>query len=256
MDEQKKAEESEEKPEQLGPYQLREQVQQSARGQGELYRATHETSGATALVLKLPAEQGQAPLKELRVSLISSSASSGYIAMQVEQTPWSRAPDRQSVESLVFTFEGVREAVRRMARAVPEPYEHRPQWRLGLGVASAAAACALLLALVHLALVSRSPSGPEPVAPIAAEMPDASTSSSLADTLTQGETVLARPLPRAPFKGQKRPPCTRYAEVELIGACWTPHELKAPCPDVLYEHQGKCYVPTFSAKPPPQALEQ
>lgn len=61
--------------------------------------------------------------------------------------------------------------------------------------------------------------------------------------------------PQEPFKGQKRPPCTRYVEVELIGACWGPHELKAPCPDVLYEHQGKCYVPLFSAKPPPSALE-
>ena len=92
--------------------------------------------------------------------------------------------------------------------------------------------------------------------PTTAALPAPFTSGSLVDTLTQGETVLARPRPREPFKGQKRPPCTRYAEVEIIGACWTPHELKAPCPDVLYEHQGKCYVPAFSAKPPPQSLGQ
>ncbi|HEX5745086.1 MAG TPA: hypothetical protein VFZ09_02520, partial [Archangium sp.] len=116
MDEQNQAEASEEYPKQLGPYQLQEQVQRAARNQQEdLFRAMHETSGATALVLKLNAEQDAAAMKDLRVSLISSSASPGYIAMQVEQTAWSRAPDRQSVESLVFTFEGVREAVRRMA---------------------------------------------------------------------------------------------------------------------------------------------
>ena len=84
MDEQKQAEASGENPEQLGPYQLQEQVPQAARGQEELYRATHETSGATALVLKLNAEQGTAAPKDWRVSLISSSAPPGYVAMQVE----------------------------------------------------------------------------------------------------------------------------------------------------------------------------
>ena len=235
MDEQKKAEEMEEKPEQLGPYQLREQVQQSTRGQGELYRATHETSGATALVLKLPAEQGQAPLKELRVSLISSSASSGYIAMQVEQTPWSRAPDRQSVESLVFTFEGVREAVRRMARAVPEPYEHRLPWRPGLGVASAAAVCALLLGLVRLAPVFRPPSGPKPVtsappAPMSHEEPTApgvtveATASADAPALLQttrpNPSAITYPLPAKPFRNQAKAPCLpKKGEVEINGGC-------------------------------------
>jgi hypothetical protein len=68
--------------------------------------------------------------------------------------------------------------------------------------------------------------------------------------------VLARPLPKEPFKGQKRPPCTRYAEVELVGACWAPHKLKAPCPETLFEHQGECYLPSFSAKPPPSSLGQ
>ncbi len=64
--------------------------------------------------------------------------------------------------------------------------------------------------------------------------------------------MLARPLPKEPFKGQKRPPCTRYTEVELVGACWAPHKLKAPCP----EDQGECFMPTFSAKPPPSSLGQ
>ena len=88
-------------------------------------------------------------------------------------------------------------------------------------------------------------------------MPDPLPSSPyLADTTPPEAPVIARPLPREPFKGQKRPPCTRHVEVELIGACWGPHKLKAPCPNELYEHQGECYVPLFSAKPPPQSVEQ
>lgn len=69
--------------------------------------------------------------------------------------------------------------------------------------------------------------------------------------------IRARPTSaKEPFKGQKRPPCTRYAEVELVGACWAPHKLKAPCPETLFEHQGECYLPSFSAKPPPSSLGQ
>ncbi|HEX8825786.1 MAG TPA: hypothetical protein VF794_38100, partial [Archangium sp.] len=171
------------------------------------------------------------------------------------------------VESAVFTFEGLHEAMRHMARAVSDTREPRPRWHLGLALASAAAVGALLFALVRPALVSPPPDCPESMAsaapvlmsdeePTAAERPAPFSSGSLADTTPQEHPVLARPLPREPFKGQKRPPCTRYAEVELVGACWTPHRLKAPCPDVLYEHQGECYVPTFSAKPPPQSLGQ
>jgi hypothetical protein len=152
--------------------------------------------------------------------------------------------------------------------ALPVFDRPRPGRRLGLGLASAVAVCTLLFALVQLNSESPPPSGSEPLAhtppvlssddsQVSAGTPDALfASGALVDTSDAGDSVLARPLPREPFKGQKRPPCTRYAEVELIGACWTPHELKAPCPDVLYEHQGKCYVPNFSAKPPPQSLGQ
>jgi len=259
MDEEKKSE-------RLGPYVIQEQVQQSHDSQEELYLATHETSGATALVRKHSSEEDAAPRKDWRV-LFGSWASRGYSAMEVEHTDWARAQDRQSAESLLLTFESVLEEVRRMARAVSNTHEPRLRWSLGLGMASAAMVCALLFALVRLPSVSQPPSAPEPLAsappapgsheePAAGENPDTPTHGGLVDTADAGQSVLARPLPREPFKGQKRPPCTRYAEVELVGACWLPHELKAPCPDVLYEHQGKCYSPAFSAKQPPSSLGQ
>jgi hypothetical protein len=80
MDEKKKAEESWEEAERLGPYQIHEQVPQDEYSQGTLYRATHVTSGAPALVLK-PAEGGSVPPKDWRVSLISS-ASHEYVALE------------------------------------------------------------------------------------------------------------------------------------------------------------------------------
>jgi hypothetical protein len=262
MDEQKQAEANEEYPEQLGPYQLQEQVPQAARGQEELYRATHETSGATALVLKLDAGQGAAELKDWRVSLISSSAPPGYVAMQVEQTPWSRAPDRQSVESLVFTFESVREAVRRMARAVPENYESRPQWRLKLGVASAAVVCALLLALVRLAPESWLPNGPAsltsaPPAPMSYEEPTADAPAVLVQTARPASSAITYPLPKKPFRNQAKIPCMpRKGEVELNGGCWIALEKRPPCYEDQAEHQGKCYMPVAERpKPEPSAIQ-
>jgi hypothetical protein len=238
----------------VGPYQLEEQVPQSNLSQGAFYRATHETSGATALVFKPPDEEGAARPRNWRVRLISS-ASPGYMALEVEESPWSVAPGKHSVEALLFLFEGVREGVRRMARAFPDIQEPRPRWRLA--VASAAAVCTLLFTLVRLAPEFQPPGGPEPLASPATGTPHPISSGSLVDTTDAGEPVIARPLPSEPFQGQKRPPCKRLTETELVGACWTPHALKAPCPDELYEYQGMCYVPAFSAKKPlPQSLGQ
>ncbi|OJH40387.1 hypothetical protein [Cystobacter ferrugineus] len=255
MDEEEKSQASREEPERLGPYVIQEQVQQSHDSQVELYLATHETSGATALVRKHSSEEVAAAGKDWRV-LFGSWAARGYSAMEVERTDWARALDRQSAESLLLTLEGVLEEVRRMARAVADPHEPRLQWSLGRGVA--ATVCALLLAWV--ASVSQPPSTPpapmSDEAPTEAEVPTPFIDRVLADTTPEEPFVLARPLPKEPYKGQKRPPCARYSEVELVGGCWMPHELKAPCPDSLHEYQGKCYVPSFSAKPPPSSLGQ
>ncbi|WNG27875.1 hypothetical protein F0U62_30595 [Cystobacter fuscus] len=259
MDEAKKSQASREEPERVGPYLIHEQVQQSHDSQVELYLATHETSGATALVRKHAAEEVATPGKGWRV-VLDSWSSRGYSVMEVEHTDWARAQDRQSAESLLLTLEGVLEEARRMARAVAEPHASRLWLRLGRGVVSAATVCALLFAWVRLAPMSQPPEHPTSAMsheePMAAEVPTPSLDRVLADTTPAEPFVLARPLPKEPYKGQKRPPCARYSEVELVGGCWMPHELKAPCPDSLHEYQGKCYVPSFSAKPPPSSLGQ
>ncbi|HZH16691.1 MAG TPA: hypothetical protein VE057_20220 [Archangium sp.] len=247
--------------EQLGPYQLREQLPQDEHHQGELYRATHETSGTTALVFKPPEGDGAPPPGDWRVRCVSS-AEPGYVALEAEDSRWAVAPDKHSVEALMCLFEQVRQEVGRMAAAFPSYDEPRPWRRLGWGLAGVATVCALVFVLVRM---DSAPSGgPEPLAgaapaalrheePMDGGAPHSFKSAWLTDTIAEGKPF-ADPLPREPFKGQKRPPCNRRIEVELVGACWGPHELKAPCPEELYEHQGKCYVPLFSARPPPQSI--
>jgi hypothetical protein len=243
----------------LGSYRLQEQVQQSHDSQEGLYLATHETSGATGLLREHSAEERAARGKSWRV-LLECWASEGYSVLHVHFTDWARALDRQSAESLLHTLEAVLEEVRRMLNAASCTPEPRARRHLGLGVASAVTVCALLLALMHLAPVSQ-PAGASPVSlsyevPRATGTPESDFDAWLADAADAGQSVLARPLPKEPLKGQKRPPCTRYVEVELVGACWAPHKLKAPCPETIFEYQGECYLPSFSAKPPPSSLGQ
>jgi hypothetical protein len=262
VDEQKKSEASGKDEEQLGPYQLHEQVVQDELSHGELFRATHETSGATALVFK-PAEDDAVPLTDWRVRCISSG-SPGYMAMEVEQSAWAVAPDKYSAEALMCLFEDVRDGVSRMARAYPDFDEPRLRWRLGLALAAAAAVGALLFALLRPAPVSPPPVSPELLAgtvpaPISQEVPANGelfpTSGSLWGTEQNGGSpVLARPLPKKPYKGQRRPPCKPRVEAEMIGACWVPHMLTAPCPEDLYEHQGRCYTASMASPPEPRSL--
>jgi hypothetical protein len=255
-----------EESEQLGPYQLHEQVPQSTRSRGELYRATHEANGAAALVLKPTAEDKDCsvPQTDWQVRCISSSAPN-YLAVEVERSPWTFAPDRHSVEELECMFEDLQDGVSRMARAFPAANEPRPWWRLGLALASAAAVCALVFAVVRLTPTPQPPgdsdswASAEP-APMSHEVPTdievPVTGNSVVDTEDGGIPALAHPFPRKPYKGQKRPPCTPRVEVEIMGACWVPHELKAPCPEELYEYQGKCYTTSMLPQRPPQSIEQ
>jgi len=266
MDERKKSGSSGEEAEQVGPYQLQEQVPQDDDSQGALYRARHETSGAPTLVREATeGEKRGEPQPVVKVRIISSG---GYDAMEVEQTPRSVAPERQSVESLVATLEDVQEAVGRMARALSassgrHPRERQQYPRL-VRPTVAMAVCALAFVLGRHVPVSPPPSAPEPgvsVAPapirhevtVDTEVPPTGNGR-LLEAPDGGVPALAHPFPRKPYKGQRRPPCKPRVEVEIMGACWIPHELKAPCPEDLYEYQGKCYTTSMQPPATPQSV--
>jgi hypothetical protein len=242
MDEEKKSESSGEEVEQVGPYQLQEQVPQDEYNRGELYRATHEASGAPALVLKPAAEdeKGSVPLTDWRVRF-RSSASPSYVALEVEHTPRSVAQDRHSVESLVCTLEDVREAVGRMDGALHATNASRPWWLLGLALAGAAV---LVVALL-----------PNTVAPVAeVQVQEEDTKPAWAtDVHVDPVPAHSGETPR-PVKNQKRAPCTAGLEVEVSGACWLRIENR-PCPAQTVAYQGYCLLPVAVPRPPVTSLD-
>jgi hypothetical protein len=199
--------------EQLGPYRLQEQVVESAPGQGELYRATHEVSGARALVLKPGPTDGSLPRTDWRVRCVSS-ASPSYLALEVEHSPWSPPPEEHSAEALVCVLEDVRGALRRLGQAFPVPSQPRLRWRLGLASAGAAAVCALAFALVPQSSAPPPPGAPD--SPVASAEPAPLGQKIPTDALIPRDdspllslpggppSALARPLPDKPYIGQKR----------------------------------------------------
>jgi hypothetical protein len=238
MDEEKKSEASWDEPEQVGPYRIQEQVEQEDSSRWECYRATHVTSGAQALVLKRAAQakKGSEPLPDFRAHL-TSSAEEDYCALEVEKFPRYLAPDHQSVESLLCTFEEVREAVERMDQALHASNESRPGWRLGLALAGAAVLVVVLL--------------PAKLAPVAEERVLDSTREAWATDVHVDPVPAKAPLP---VKNQKRAPCTEGLEVEVSGVCWLPIE-KRPCPPQTVAHQGQCLLPVAVPRPPVTSLD-
>jgi hypothetical protein len=236
-----------EESEQLGPYQLHEQMPQFVRGGGSLYRATHETSGAAALVLK-PAEGAarSAPLTDWRVHCISS-ASPSYVALEVERSPWTFAPDKHSVEELLCVFEDVQDSVRRMARLVPGAGESRPQprWRLGLAVGGAATL--LVLAVVLLLPTTQGPITEE-------QEQEQSTVEAWSTDVTMDSVPLQLGEAPRPVRNQKKAPCTAPLEVEVSGACWL-SVIQRPCPPQTIPYQSQCLLPVAVPRRPGTSLD-
>lgn len=245
MDEEKKPGSSGEEMAQVGPYQLQEQVAQEEYSRGELYRATHETSGVTALVLKpTEDEKGSVRLTDWRVRIISS-ASPGYVAMQVEEAPRSVAPDRHSVEALVCTFEDVRQGVQRMDHALHASNEPRPRWRLGLALLGVAVLVVLVVALL-----------PTTLAPVSEGREGDSTVEAWAtDVHVDPMPVRSGELPR-PVPNQKRAPCAAGLEREVSGVCWIATEHAPPnCPPQTIPYDGKCLLPVATPRPVPTSVD-
>lgn len=97
-------------------------------------------------------------------------------------------------------------------------------------------------------------------ADVAATAPEAPPAVWASDGADMGDAgTIARPMPSAPFEGQKKPPCNKHlGQVEANGACWLALEVKPSevpgCGPDYFEHGGKCYLPVRQAKRLPTSV--
>jgi hypothetical protein len=78
------------------------------------------------------------------------------------------------------------------------------------------------------------------------------STAALKPALGGGRTPVERPMPEKPLPEQRKPPCHPNGEVALHGGCWfLIVAAKPPCEGGLYEWDGVCYEPRFSAGRPP-----
>jgi hypothetical protein len=163
--------------------------------------------------------------------------------MTAEDSPKSVAPDKQSVEALVCTFEEVRDAVRRMDHALHATNESRPWWRLGLALSGAAV---LVVALLPTTLA--------PVAEVR-EQEEAMVEAWVTDVHVDPVPVRSGEAPR-PVPNQKRAPCAAGLEREVSGVCWIATEHMPPkCPPQTVSYDGKCLLPVATPRPVPASVE-
>ncbi|QRK06068.1 hypothetical protein JQX13_38990 [Archangium violaceum] len=260
----------------LGQYRLGPRY----RGTGELgrvYRAHHVETGRPALVVQRTERQADdAPLADWQVR-VTSSVSPAFLALEVERAPEGGDPLDVAGE-LVFMLEDAAQAAdttinrpetmphllsapRPTPRTSHAPRAEPTSWRRPAFAAAATALAAA--ALLHL-------SGSPLLGPAGLDAGDelaladeagwggseAATGLVLTNMADSEPIILARALPKKPFANQKRPPCDRDVEAEIFGGCWVATDKVTPCPDKLYEFEGKCYLPAAKPESRPAAMSR
>lgn len=262
----------------LGPYRLGARYR-STGDLGRVYRAHNVETGAQALVLQRTERQADdVPLADWQVR-VTSSVSPAFLAIEVESAPAVGVPADIAEEFVVMlgdaeklanevvdrpeTMPHLRRPVlaRQLVTPAPAPRPSARDWRhpsLAAGLAALAAAAVLHLGGSRSGLALRHDAGAELAqADVDAGWgEDAATGLVLTGIMDDAPFLLARALPKKPFNNQKRPPCEKPLETEIFNGCWVPHEVRAPCPDRLYEFEGKCYLPAAKQESAPTAFSR
>ncbi|MFE8599838.1 hypothetical protein [Archangium violaceum] len=231
---------------QVGPYRIRRRYRDTGRETGRVYEAVHAETGRSAvLVSPGPAEEWK-PGAEWRV-YAAAGLNPPHLSIEVERAPGGATT--RDVEELTLMLGRLARVVSRL-EGRPDAAAHlggqvahrqlrprRVRWLLMSGNLAA-----ILLVLLWPREVSESAvvGGPDELVPV----------SGAVDT----GGIIGRDMPKQPFPGQKRAPCTPRSQVELNGVCWIEMAAKAPCPEDVVEHGAKCYVPVFTPPPVPASI--
>jgi len=140
-------------------------------------------------------------------------------------------------------------------RAALREKEHQRQLAV-LRRRAGIAAVIVVLGIVAIFLILMASLSNPPSTPLA--LPEDEPPESWAtDAADAGVDAIARPMPGAAFKGQKKPPCT-LEQRAILEACWVEvarRPLEDHCGREFFEHEGRCYLPVREAERPPTSME-
>lgn len=244
----------------LGPYHLRKRYRNTGSEVGRIYEAYNVETGAFALVVR-PGRAGTWGPRTPWTARVTADAAHPFLALEVEHAPRAEALALPELTRMFIRLSGALACVDERAdtgahlnqKPLPRPPRRaasRGKWqRLGLGALAAVA-----LALTAVALWPHSPRSTDKWSPGEA---GAVRNEPVAwvDLQDDSQPGIGYPMPSAPFKGQRQPPCLKGTEVELHGGCWVLLEAKAPCPRSTAEFDGKCYMPVRQKPPEPRSLQ-
>jgi len=247
----------------VGPYTVQKGYRGLGEGSGRVYEAVNVETGAPAVVVA-PGPSGDWQPEADWAVRATAATHPPHLVLEVE-----RAPDGGQLPELTLMLHRLAGAASRL-EGRPDAAAHlgrRPQQVARRRRRPHRVRAPLFLALwapcfaaVWLwGVCGGTQPATEISTPVLADLAAPELLSAVPDVLPVSGAVdvggiIGRDMPKQPFPGQKRSPCTPRSQVEINGACWMVLELKPPCPEDVVEHGGKCYVPVFTAPPVPSSI--
>ncbi|WP_224367793.1 serine/threonine-protein kinase [Hyalangium versicolor] len=70
-------------------------------------------------------------------------------------------------------------------------------------------------------------------------------------------SALGRPMPKQPYPGQRKPPCSARGERSINGGCWVivGAEERPPCGPTMFDHEDRCYYASYDAPRQPASSD-
>jgi len=233
----------------LGSYLIGERYPDIPEDEGRLYEAHHVDTGEPALVMMPGTGDDWRTHSPWRAETTNHSEPNALV-LHPKRVAGAKLPSFHEMTLGFIRLAGTlarideREDIRAHIEREPQPPRSRHRvrrWGLA-GVGLALAAGLVLLLWPRTATPPKTHGLPD-------DTPVFITGQKLSSP------VIAYPMPEAPFKEQRKPPCLPETEVEIRGGCWMPHRRDAPCPPGTAEYQRRCYVAVKKPEPEPRSVQ-